>query len=400
VRQPRVHAPGPVGLADHLRQREAQRLGQALAAVLRRGRQRRPAAFHELLVGFLEALGRGDHAAFAPAAAFLVADPVQRRQHLLAELGAFLEDGLHHVGRGVFEAQFLVVLLVAEELVADELDVAQRSLVFGHGINLRKWSVADRVRMDRDSEPSVPCSARDGRGRTQTTSNRPAAPMPVPTHMVTTTYLAPRRLPSIRAWPVSRAPVMPYGWPTAMAPPLTLRRSSGIPSLSRQYSTCTANASFSSHRSMSSTVRPWRLSSLGTANTGPMPISSGSQPATAKPRKMPSGFRLRRSASLALISTQAEAPSENWLALPAVITPPGVAGRMPRTPSRVVSGRMPSSAETVTSLVIIAPVALSVVPMMVVIGTISSSNLPASRAAAARCWLRAPYSSCASLEML
>ena len=35
--------------------------------------------------------------------------------------------------------------------------------------------------------------------------------MPPPTHMVTTAYLALRRRPSIRAWPVRRAPVMPYG---------------------------------------------------------------------------------------------------------------------------------------------------------------------------------------------
>jgi hypothetical protein len=34
------------------------------------------------------------------------------------------------------------------------------------------------------------------------------------------------------------------------------------------------------------------LQHLGIANTGPMPISSGSQPATAKPRKRPIGFRL------------------------------------------------------------------------------------------------------------
>ena len=45
----------------------------------------------------------------------------------------------------------------------------------------------------------------------QATSNNPAAPMPVPTHMVTTTYLTPRRLPSISAWPTRREPVVPYG---------------------------------------------------------------------------------------------------------------------------------------------------------------------------------------------
>jgi len=41
------------------------------------------------------------------------------------------------------------------------------------------------------------------------TSNNPAAPIPPPTHIVTTTYFAPRRLPSISAWPVIRAPDMP-----------------------------------------------------------------------------------------------------------------------------------------------------------------------------------------------
>ena len=50
-----------------------------------------------------------------------------------------------------------------------------------------------------------------------------------------------------------------------------------------------------------------------------MPISSGSQPATAKPRNVPSGFRPFFSASFALITTQAEAPSDSWLALPAVM---------------------------------------------------------------------------------
>src|SRR5882724_4257870 len=45
--------------------------------------------------------------------------------------------------------------------------------------------------------------------RRQTTSKRPAAPMPPPMHMVTTTCFAPRRLPSISAWPVSRDPVRP-----------------------------------------------------------------------------------------------------------------------------------------------------------------------------------------------
>ncbi|MCY1356690.1 hypothetical protein D9M69_431500 [compost metagenome] len=132
VGQARVHAPGPVGLADHLADRHAEGFRQALAAVLDVMGQARPAAFDELLVGFLEA-GRGLHAFRSPGAAFLVADAIQRADHLFAELGAFFEDGVDHVRSGVLGArQALVVRFVAEQLVTNETDVTQRGLVFGH----------------------------------------------------------------------------------------------------------------------------------------------------------------------------------------------------------------------------------------------------------------------------
>jgi hypothetical protein len=51
---------------------------------------------------------------------------------------------------------------------------------------------------------------------------------------------------------------------------------------------------------------------------------------------------------------------------------------------------MPSSAAIVTTRVEIRAVSLSATPMVTVIGTISSLNLPAAAAAPARCWLRAP----------
>ena len=106
-----------------------------------------------------------------------------------------------------------------------------------------------------------------------------------------------------------------------------------MPSVSAQYSTCTAKASFNSHRPMSSTFRPAFFNSLGIANTGPMPISSGSQPATAKPRKTPSGCKPLAAAACALMTMDIEAPSENWLALPALMTPPGTALRILETAS-------------------------------------------------------------------
>lgn len=56
--------------------------------------------------------------------------------------------------------------------------------------------------------PTPPLLTPPKRGN-YSTSNNPAAPWPPPMHIVTTTYFAPRRLPSISAWPVPRAPVMP-----------------------------------------------------------------------------------------------------------------------------------------------------------------------------------------------
>ena len=57
-----------------------------------------------------------------------------------------------------------------------------------------------------------------------------------------------------------------------------------------------------------------------------MPISSGSQPATTNCRNVPSGSIPRRSASSPRMTTQAAAPSDSWLALPAVTVPPSVTG--------------------------------------------------------------------------
>ena len=106
-----------------------------------------------------------------------------------------------------------------------------------------------------------------------------------------------------------------------------------MPKVSRQYSTWTAKASFNSHRSISAIVLPVRSRSLRTAKTGPMPISSGAHPATAKPRNTPSGRNPFAEAAASLITTHAAAPSENWLALPAATTPPGKAGLIFATPS-------------------------------------------------------------------
>ena len=127
VGQAGVHAPGPVGFTDHFTHGHAE-TPAGLAAVLDVVGQARPAAFDELLIGLLEA-GRRLHAGLAPGTALGITDAVQRCQHLLTELRAFIENGIDHVRGGVFTSrEALIVRLVAEQLVTYEADIAQGAL--------------------------------------------------------------------------------------------------------------------------------------------------------------------------------------------------------------------------------------------------------------------------------
>src|SRR5437764_1117016 len=89
-----------------------------------------------------------------------------------------------------------------------------------------------------------------------------------------------------------RAPVMPKGWPRAMAPPLGLSWSSMlIPSSSQTGRTWAANASLSSTMSMSVIFMPDWASTLRTASIGPTPMISGARPVTALAMMRTLGFR-------------------------------------------------------------------------------------------------------------
>ena len=87
------------------------------------------------------------------------------------------------------------------------------------------------------------------------------------------------------------------------------------------------------------------------------------------------------------MTTQALAPSLNWLALPGVIVPPSIAGFSAASPSGLVSGRLHSSRSKVTGFSETSPVSRLFTIITVETGTISSSNLPACWAAAIRVWL-------------
>jgi len=95
-----------------------------------------------------------------------------------------------------FDELVLAGMAALFQLLADR----RRQIFFEEGADLvtkREFLVGKAQVHDRSS------------GKPQLISNKPAAPMPPPTHIVTTTRLAPRLLPSISAWPVMRAPLIP-----------------------------------------------------------------------------------------------------------------------------------------------------------------------------------------------
>src|SRR5262249_14790584 len=97
-----------------------------------------------------------------------------------------------------------------------------------------------------------------------------AMPWPPPTHIVSRPIVLSPAWRSFRSVAMIRAPVMPYGWPSAIAPPcgLSLSLKGSIPSSRHTGSTCAANASFSSTTSTSSIVMPACLRTVRTAPIG------------------------------------------------------------------------------------------------------------------------------------
>jgi hypothetical protein len=184
--------------------------------------------------------------------------------------------------------------------------------------------------------------------------------------------------------PVIRAPLIPNGCPTAIAPPMTLSFSSGIPRSRYDGMTCAANASLISTRSMSSIVIPARRSACRDASTGPSPMISGERAVTPVDTIRASGVIPSSAAFVEDITMTAAAPSLSGQQLPAVIRPSGRnTGLSAATPSSVTPLRGPSSADTT-------------VPVGVLTGVISRCQNPSAIAFSARFWLRTPNSSMSS----
>ncbi len=109
---------------------------------------------------------------------------------------------------------------------------------------------------------------------------------------------ASRRDAASRAASVSRSrvPLMPSGWPSAIAPPFTLTLSRSRPSSFSTERYCAANASLISKRSMSSSARPVLASTLADRRRRPHPHQRRLDP-DGRPRRRaaPSGVRPWRS---------------------------------------------------------------------------------------------------------
>ncbi|MGY4423239.1 hypothetical protein ACVWY2_005688 [Bradyrhizobium sp. JR6.1] len=122
------HVGGDLEFVDRLRERHRQ----ALAAKFSRRRQAEPAAFGDLLEGFLEAFRRGDAAVVIALAAFEIACAIERLQHLFAELGGLAKDRLAHIGRRIGEAGKIAVAIDLENVVQQEADVFDGGFVGRH----------------------------------------------------------------------------------------------------------------------------------------------------------------------------------------------------------------------------------------------------------------------------
>ncbi len=162
-------------------------------------------------------------------------------------------------------------------------------------------------------------------------------------------------------------------------------------------SDCAAKASLSSIQPMSASDRPAYLSAAGIASIGPMPMISGGTPRAAKLTKRASGLRSNCLTAFSLARISAPAPSLVCELLPAVTLPLAAnTGRSLARPSSEVSGRGPSSSETVRVFVPCSPVARLGKRSTTSIGVISSLNSPPFCAFSARRCDSSANASCAS----
>ena len=124
LRQQGAEAERGVGSVPQLLHRARNRPGQSLAADLRRESEAVPASCHEFGIRFAPAGGRADQPVLEPAA-FTVADPLQRGQHLTGEPARAFEHRVQQLGRERILLAHLPKALQADHMLEGEADLAE-----------------------------------------------------------------------------------------------------------------------------------------------------------------------------------------------------------------------------------------------------------------------------------
>ena len=163
----RTQPEGHVGGAPDLRADGVDRHRQSLAAEILRSRHRIPAGFRPAPVGVRPAR-RGGHLVVGELDAVLVADPVERRQHVGGEPAGFLENSRGNVVVEVAVVTGLHGLFEAGAVLEGKHHVADRCAV-GHGNT--QWARAIGLLSSHETTgPSTPKRDRSGAGKTGVTS--------------------------------------------------------------------------------------------------------------------------------------------------------------------------------------------------------------------------------------
>ena len=132
----------------------------------------------------------------------------------------------------------------------------------------------------------------------------------------------PRRSSSLSAVRMSRAPVAPTGWPSAIAPPLTFSFSSGIGAEALLHGEHLRGESFVDLNDIGVGGLQSRVcrSSVRSRTPGPSPCARDRSRHRRKP-KSPSGLKPSSAARCSVMTSRATAPSVICEELPAVTVP-------------------------------------------------------------------------------
>mmetsp|Transcript_6548 Transcript_6548/g.18381 ORF Transcript_6548/g.18381 Transcript_6548/m.18381 type:complete len:218 (+) Transcript_6548:296-949(+) len=204
--------------------------------------------------------------------------------------------------------------------------------------------------------------------------------VPPPSQIARRPYLPCLRSNSCTNVVMSLVPVAPRGCPRAIAPPFTLNLSMLPPANVLATASGTgAKASFTSTKSMSFISNPARFRAAAVAGTGPSSMMTGSAPTTASETTLACGVKPNFLRPFSLQTRTAEAPSQIWEDVAAVMMPFGNIG--------FIFANASSDVDLIPSSLVCISTGLSPFDNFTGNGTISLSKRPALVASAARAWL-------------